>query len=67
MADERGTSAKQEAELDRELEDTFPGSDPLQVTRAPRGQEFTPAKPASKEAPDEPPAEVVPPVSDLKW
>ena len=35
---------KTEAELDRELEDTFPASDPPKSTRFPPGREFTSAK-----------------------
>ena len=38
-----------DAELDRELEDTFPASDPIKVTRGPARRRITPRLPASKE------------------
>lgn len=44
---------KTEAELDKELEETFPASDPPKSTRFPPGREFTSAK-------DVEPAEEVP-------
>ena len=50
--DDRTERAKADAELDRELEGTFPASDPLKVTRFKAGSEFTSAK--DTEPPDEP-------------
>ena len=37
---------KLEKELDRELEDTFPASDPLDVTRIPHHQKEQPSRPS---------------------
>ena len=42
MSDEKNR-AEIEAELDRELEQTFPASDPPKATRFPPGKEFTSA------------------------
>jgi hypothetical protein len=60
--------AEIEAELDRELEQTFPASDPPKVTRFPPGKEFTSAADVEGEPPaDEAPKPTVPEASDLKW
>ena len=39
-----------DAELDRELEDTFPASDPTKVTRGPARRRITPPLPADDPA-----------------
>jgi hypothetical protein len=44
---ERGDRQDLEDELDRQLEDTFPASDPPKVTRSVRSSQFTP-KPSAK-------------------
>jgi hypothetical protein len=40
MSCERSTNSEVEDDLDRELEQTFPASDPLKVTRSDPGSQF---------------------------
>ena len=54
MSDEK-TRAEIEADLDRELEQTFPASDPPKATRFPPGKEFTSAADVEDEAQGEEP------------
>lgn len=67
MSDEKNR-AEIEAELDRELEQTFPASDPPKATRFPPGKEFTSAADVEAvEAPAEKPEPILPEAKDLKW
>ncbi|TDR95889.1 hypothetical protein [Enterovirga rhinocerotis] len=45
--------AEIDAELDRELEDSFPASDPPKMTRFRPGREFTPSEAEREEAAEE--------------
>jgi hypothetical protein len=65
--DSRKEREKADAELDRELEDTFPASDPPKVTRFRPGSEFTSAKDVEDGTPGEEPAPILPEAKDLKW
>ena len=56
MSDDEKTRAEIEAELDRELEQTFPASDPPKATRFPPGKEFTSAADVEDETPNEEPS-----------
>lgn len=55
--DDKKEREKIERELDKELEETFPASDPPKSTRFPPGREFTSAK-------DVEPADDTPPAKD---
>ena len=61
---DRKEREKVETELDRELDDTFPASDPPSTTRYPPGREFTSAEDVE---PAEKPEPVLPPAEELKW
>lgn len=63
--DGRKEREEADAELDRQLEDSFPASDPPKVTRFPAGHEFTSAE--DVEPAEETPEPVLPPAKDLKW
>lgn len=67
MANEKDERAKTEAELDRELEQSFPASDPPKSTRFPPGKEFTSAADVEEASAEDEPKPTVPEAKDLKW
>jgi hypothetical protein len=46
---QENTKREQDRELDRELEDTFPASDPPNITRVPYERRFTSQPPSNDE------------------
>jgi hypothetical protein len=55
-AESRSAKAKDERQLDKSLEDSFPASDPSSVTRAPKAQRFVapPAHAKTRKTPARP-------------
>jgi hypothetical protein len=47
LVDQFGVLNEQDRELDRELEDTFPASDPPNITRVPYERRFTSEPPSN--------------------